>query len=114
MRTCADACSGRISNSVAYLESKRCTGLKTFVRWIDSATEIIPVIANAIPYLDGDREQTANVVSAWDEAEKKSDLEDAKEVWGKSKTGNLNVVVGGGAYDDVQELLGLPKRNGRQ
>ena len=49
-----------------------------------------------------------------DEAEKKSDLEDAKEVWGKSKTGNLNVVVGGGAYDDVQELLGLPKRNGRQ
>ena len=48
------------------------------------------------------------------EAEKKSDLEDAKEVWGKSKTGSVNVVVGGGAYNDVQELLGLPKRNGRQ
>ena len=42
------------------------------------------------------------------------DLEDAKEVWGKSKTGSMNVVVGGGAYNDVQELLGLPKRNGRQ
>ena len=37
------------------------------------------------------------------------DLEDAKEVWGKSKTGSMNVVVGGGAYNDVQELLGLPK-----
>ena len=65
---------------------------------------------------NGDWHCTKHRRRVWegDEAEKKSDLEDAKEVWGKSKTGNLNVVVGGGAYDDVQELLGLPKRNRRQ